>query len=120
MEYDVTIRIVDGSGTDNKTGHAELDYTNSKLEKIGWGQGTFSSRTASLDYHFSKHHREVGVSNLYDYLIAADNCRQDALSHSSSYTVTQSGTNAHKYKNKNDRRFVIISDSNNDILSFGK
>ena len=122
MEYDVTINIVDGSGTKYKTGHAELDYTNEKLANIGWGAGSFSSRTASLDYHFGKHHSEVGTSNMYDYLIAADNCRQDAINNPSKYTITVSSgaTVAHKYKNKTDGRFIILADSNHDILSFGK
>lgn len=122
MEYDVTIKIVDGSGTDTKTGHAELDYTNEKLEALGWGAGSFSSRTDSLDYHFGKHHSEVGTSNMYDYLIAADNCRTDAINNPSNYIITVSGgaTAAHKYKNKTDQRFIILADSNNDILSFGK
>lgn len=122
MEYDVNIRIVDGSGTRNETGHAELDYTDQKLASIGWGAGSFSSRTASLDYHFDKHHSEVGTSNMYDYLIAADNCRQDAISNPSNYNITVSygATVAHKYKNKTDGRFIILADSNQDILSFGK
>lgn len=122
MEYDVSISITDGSGNDYKTGHAELDYTNEKLASLGWGAGSFSSRTASLDFHFGKHHSEVGTSNMYDYLIAADNCRQDALNNPSNYTITVNtgATAAHKYKNKTDKRFIILADSNNDILSFGK
>lgn len=122
MEYDVSISIVDGSGNDYKTGHAELDYTNEKLASLGWGTGSFSSRTASLDYHFGKHHNEVGTSNMYDYLVAADNCRQDALNNLSNYTITvnSGATAAHKYKNKTDKRFIILADSNHEILSFGK
>lgn len=122
MEYDVSISITDGSGNDYKTGHAELDYTNDKLATLGWGAGSFSSRTASLDYHFGKHHSEVGTSNMYDYLIAADDCRQDAINNPSNYTITVSSgaTAAHKYKNKSDSRFIILADSNNEILSFGK
>lgn len=122
MEYDVSISITDGSGNDYKTGHAELDYTNEKLASLGWGAGSFSSRTASLDYHFEKHHSEVSTTNMYDYLIAADNCRQDAINNPSNYTITVSSgaTAAHKYKNKTDKRFIILADSNHEILSFGK
>lgn len=122
MEYDVSISITDGSGNDFKTGHAELDYTNEKLATLGWGAGSFSSRTDSLDYHFGKHHSEVGVNNMYDYLIAADDCRQDALGNPSNYTITENSgaTAAHKYKNKTDKRFIILADSNHEILSFGK
>ena len=59
---------------------------------------------------------------MYDYLIAADNCRQDAINNTSKYTITVSSgaTVAHKYKNKTDGRFIILADSNHDILSFGK
>jgi len=122
MNYDVTITVVDGSGTRILTGHAELKYTENQLATIGWGKGSFSSRTASLDYHFDKHHDEVNTSNLYEYLIAADECRQDVANNPSDYikTVSSGATPAHKYKNRYDGRFIILADSNNEILSFGR
>lgn len=59
---------------------------------------------------------------MYDYLVAADACRQDTIKNPSNYTKTVSigATPAHKYKNKTDARFIILADSNNEMLSFGR
>jgi hypothetical protein len=122
MQYNVSISIVDGSGTRSVTGTARLDYSEEQLSSLRWHQGSFVTRGASLDYHFKTHKNEVGTSNLYEYLIAADQCRQDVANNPSNYTATVSvgATLAHKYKNNNDGRFIILSDYGNEILSFGR
>lgn len=122
MEYNVKIRVVDGSGTRNLTGNARLEYSEAQLATLGWHKGTFSTRGASLEYHFSKHKTEVSVTNLYNYLLAAGECRDDVINNPSNYTNTVSSgpVSAHKYKNKKDQRYIILTDSGNEILSFGK
>lgn len=122
MNYQVTITVVDGSGTRVLNGDAKLEYDESKLASIGWHKGSFSTRAASLQYHFNKHKAEVSSNNLYDYLIKAGTCRDDVANNPSNYTktVNSGATPAHKYKNKIDGRFIILTDSGNEILSFGR
>ncbi|MDP4096303.1 hypothetical protein OIN60_05905 [Paenibacillus sp. P96] len=122
MVYNVNIRVVDGSGTRNLTGNARLEYSEAQLATLGWHKGTFSTRGASLEYHFRKHKSEVSVTNLYNYLLAAGTCRDDVINNPSKYTKTVSSGSvpAHKYKNKTDQRFIIMTDSGNEILSFGR
>ncbi|TYA13512.1 hypothetical protein FRY98_12745 [Paenibacillus faecis] len=122
MNYYVTITVVDGSGTRVLNGDAKLEYDDTKLASIGWHKGTFSTRAASLQYHFDKHKSEVSVNNIYDYLVKAGECRDDVANNPSNYTktVNSGATPAHKYKNKYDGRFIILSDAGNEILSFGR
>ncbi len=125
--YNATIRIVDGSGTVIKTGTATLNYTDSILQSAGWHRGTFSTRAASLEYHFGKHKAEVGATNLVSYLNMATTYRAEIINDISEgttgkYTITI-GTGAipsKKYKNNTDRRFAILTNSGYEILSFGK
>ncbi|MBU5354061.1 hypothetical protein ACN9MH_21140 [Paenibacillus silvae] len=122
MVYNVTIRVVDGSGTRNLTGNARLEYSEAQLATLGWHKGTFSTRGASLEYHFNKHKGEVLVNNLYNYLLAAGTLRDDIITNPSNYTKTVNSGSipAHKYKHKTSGRFAIITDSGNEILSFGR
>jgi hypothetical protein len=122
MEYRVTITVVDGSGTRTLRGEAKLEYDETKLASIGWHKGTFSTRAASLQYHFDKHKGEVGSTNLYDYLLKAGECRDDVANNPSDYTKTV-GTGpiaSHKYKHKTNGKFIILTDAGKEILSFGR
>ncbi|UHA71771.1 hypothetical protein [Paenibacillus sp. 481] len=122
MNYYVTITVVDGSQTRVLYGSAKLEFSESHLAALGWNAGTFSSRGASLNYHFSKHRAEVNAANMHDYIFAAGTCRQDVINNPSNYrkTANSGSIPAHKYKNNNDGRFIILTDSNNEILSFGR
>lgn len=125
--YNATIRIVDGSGTVTKTGKATLNYSDSTLQSAGWHKGTFSTRAASLEYHFGKHKGEIGATNLVFYLNMAANYRAEIVNDIASgttgkYTIT-TGTGSipsKKYKHKTDKRFAILTNSGYEILSFGK
>lgn len=126
--YNVTVRVVDGSGTSNLTGKATLEYTDTILSNAGWHRGTFPTRAASLEYHFNTHGSEVSSTNLVDYLNKATTYRSEIINNiskgtaSSVYTITK-GTGSiasKKYKHKTDLRFAILTDSGNYILSFGK
>lgn len=120
--YDVTVKIQDGGKSKTKSGQAKLQYTESKL--LGtWHKGTFSSRAASLDYHFNKHKGEVpGTSNMIGYVNKARSYRSE-LSKSTSNIKITTGTGSipsKKYKNLKDGRFIILTNSGREILSFGK
>lgn len=121
MKYEVTITVVDGSGTRVLNGEAKLEYDETKLAEIGWHRGSFVTRAASLQYHFNKHKTEVGVDNLYDYLVKAGEMRDDVAKNPSNYkkTVNEGATKAHKYTLKNSNRYIILSDVGNEIISFG-
>ena len=120
--YDVTIKIQDGGKTKIKTGQAKLQYSEARLHGI-WHKGTFSSRAASLDYHFNKHKGEVpGTSNMVGYISKAIVYRSE-LSRSTSNVKITTGTGSipsKKYKHLKDGRFIILTNSGREILSFGK
>ena len=125
--YNATINIIDGSGTVTKTGKATLIYSDSTLQNAGWHKGTFSSRAASLEYHFNKHGSEVNAKNIVLYLNKASNYRSEIISdiaqnNTSKYTITTGAGSiaSKKYKNKTDSRFAILTNIGNEILSFGK
>lgn len=125
--YDATIKIIDGSGTITRTAKSTLEFTESKLESAKWHKGTFSSRASSLDYHFNKHKSEVGSTNIVSYLNKATNYRTEIINditnkNTDKYKIT-TGTGSiasKKYKNKSDLRFAILTNSGNQILSFGR
>lgn len=119
--YDAKISITDGGKTKNYTGQASLKISEDSLKKI-WNKGTFSSRVASLEYHFKKHGTEVDSTNLIDYLNKATSFRSQVLTSTKNITVTSSSkpTPAKKYKHNIDKRFIYLANSDKLILSFGK
>lgn len=120
--YDVTVKVQDGGKYITKTGQAKLQYTESKLSGT-WHRGTFSSRGASLDYHFNKHKGEVsGTSNMVGYINKAINYRSEISKSTANITIT-TGTGSipsKKYKHRIDGRFIILTNSGREILSFGR
>ena len=124
--YKVTVHIVDGSGTRTKSGKATLNFSEDTLKSANWLKGTFSTRAASLEYHFSKHKNEVNATNLVTYLNLATNYRTEVVNdikqgNKTKYKITVGSGSipSHKYKNQNDGRFIILSDSGYGIFSFG-
>lgn len=125
--YKATILVTDGSGVRTLTGESTINYNETTLSSAMWNKGTFSTRAGSLDYHFNKHGAEVGATNIVSYLNKATTYRAEivrdiASNNTSKYTMT-TGTGSiasTKYKNKNDLRFAILTNSNKEILSFGK
>lgn len=127
-KYNIKIDIFDGGQTKTLFRSAELNYTDEILAAANWHKGTFSSRQKSLEYHFKVHALDEGVcaENLVEYLNIATSYYEvviDALANNNvnDYTIT-SGTGpikSHKYKNKPFGLFIIITDSDMQILSFG-
>lgn len=125
--YDVTASVIDGSGTVTKTGKGTLTLGDSTLQSAGWHKGTFTTRAASLDYHFDKHKSEVGAGNIVIYLNLAATYRDEIVNDitsgtTSKYTIT-TGTGSipsKKYKHKTDLRFAILTNTGYEILSFGR
>lgn len=126
MDYDLTLRVIDGSGTSTKTGSWEYNYTEEILAAMGWGAGTYATRGASLEYHFNKHHNDTGVKvdNLVDYLALAIDTFNDTLTNPEDYTITVQPPKdgfepAHKYKHSTTGLFIIYGDNTDTIYSFG-
>lgn len=124
--YSITIRIVDGSGTRTLYRTASLEYTDEILAAQGWGAGTYSSRTESLQKHFDKHHNDSGVNvnNIVAYLALAVATFNDTLNNPNDYRIVQqSGQTgfeaAHKYTHRTNHRFIIYGDNTDTIYSFG-
>ena len=124
--YNVTIDVVDGSGTKHLTGTAKLTWSEDNLKNAHWNRGSSSTRAASLEYHFSKHGSEVGATNLVEYLNFANSYRDQVLydlnrGNTSDYYITDSPTPTpgKKYKSKSSKQFIILANSNQDILTYG-
>ncbi len=96
--------------------------TEEDLADLGWNRGTFPDRLASLEYHYKKHHEELPVTNIPAYLEAAVACRQDVNDHPEDFRASPSSgeLEATKYKNRKDRRFIILTVPDQEILSFGR
>ena len=124
--YNVTIDVVDGSGTKHLTGTAKLTWSEDDLKNAHWHRGTSSTRAASLEYHFSKHGSEVGATNLVEYLNFANSYRDQVLydlnrGNTSDYYINDSSTPTlgKKYKSKSSKQFIILANSDQFILTYG-
>lgn len=91
-------------------------------ELVYWNAGTFDTKQDSLRYHFEKHGDELPADTVAAYLNAAYDTREEVLESTDAWRMTESaGANpAHKYKNEEDRRFIILDDADNTIYSFGR
>ncbi len=114
-------------GQGSSPGHREIPSNLSNL----WSKGTFKNIYSSINYHFSKHHTEVSANDIVSYATKAKNYRTVVLNDKkklsisqlkNKYTIAQSsGTiKANKYKSKSNKQFIILTNSGNKILSYGK
>lgn len=114
-------------GQGSSPGHREIPSTLSSY----WIQGASATVYASINYHFGTHGTEVSSTNIVDYATKAANYRNEIVSDianlsteslNNKYTITVSigATVAHKYKNKSDARYAILSDAGYQIVSFGR
>lgn len=120
--YDVTVKIKDGNKTKTKIGQAKLQYTESKLSGV-WHKGTYSTRAESLNYHFNKHKGEVsGTSNMVGYVNKAISYRSELAKSTSNVRIStgKGKIPSKKYKHLKDGRFIILTNSGREILSFGR
>ncbi|MDO0824872.1 hypothetical protein [Desulfosporosinus nitroreducens] len=122
MEYKITIVITDAGQTVTKNGYATLEYTEAQLASVGWNRGSFPTRVESLEYHFNEHKSEIGAKNICAYINSAITTKNHALKYPSQYNITVSNkpTPGHKYKHKTSGIFIILADSNNEMLSHGR
>lgn len=121
-QYGVSLVLTDEGEKTAFERTAKLVYSDDRLEDLGWNMGTFDEASDSLDYHYAKHHEEVDAANMYEYVTDSMECRDDCLADPDAWRVTESrgGIPAHKYKNYEDRRFIILTDDGRQILSFGR
>lgn len=127
MTYYIHVIVTDGGQTQQFTRTAGLEYSEERLALMDWGQGRgFSSRQDSLNYHFQKHHNDIGVnaSNIVQYLGMAIDTFNDTLYNIDNYKVVlqaqQPGYEpAHKYTHKTNYRFIIYGDGTDTIYTFG-
>lgn len=124
--YNITVTVVDGSGTVTRTATAKLTYTEDNLKNAHWHPGSFSTRAASLEYHFKTHGSEVLATNLIEYLNFANIYRDDVLydinrGDTSDYTITNKTdpTPSKKYKSKSTGQFIYLANSDTFIVTYG-
>lgn len=125
MSYKIEATIFDGGQVKTLYGDtASLKISESDLWE--WNKGTRTSRQASVEYHFTKHAREVGAKNIPQYLRAASSYRNYMINLinkddlklirvTDSYGYTKG---AKKYTSTVTGRYVIF-DTSHLILSFG-
>lgn len=84
-----------------------------------WHRGSFSSVSASLNYHFGKHGSGVGTSNIVSYAQSAKNFKSN-LSGAKSSKVNGSTPNVTRWK-KNGKYIDICGSKNiGKIISYGR
>lgn len=84
-----------------------------------WHRGSFSSASASLNYHFGKHGSGVGTSNIVSYAQSAKNFKSN-LSGAKSSKVNGSTPNVTRWK-KNGKYIDICGSKNTGkIISYGR
>ncbi len=109
-------------------GHREIP---SYLKNV-WNRGTFSSVDDSINYHFRTHHNDTSVNaaDIQTFAQKAYSYKNKVVRDKIMLTQAQllriyyisKGTGripSHKYKNKTNYQFVLLSDSGNYILSYG-
>ena len=127
MTYNIKVKVVDGTQTQNFNRTAKLEYSEDQLASISWDAGTFNSRQDSANYHFGVHHDDVGVDaeNMVQYMNLALDTYNDTISNPNNYKIVAQAERpnykpAHKYTNKTNYRFIIYSDdSSKSIYTFG-
>lgn len=124
--YKATISFIENNRKKTFFGTATLKFTEKNLQVAKWEKGTFTTRGASLEYHFIKHGEEVDATNLVTYLNLAIDYRNQVMNDmkkktTRNYKITTGLGNipSHKYKYQKDGRFIILSDSDYSIFSFG-
>ncbi len=124
--YKATISFVENNRKKTFFGTATLKFTEKNLQVAKWEKGTFTTRGASLEYHFIKHGEEVNATNLVTYLNLAIDYRTQVINdikkkNTRNYKITTGLGNipSHKYKEQKGGRFIILSDDNYSIFSFG-
>lgn len=124
--YKATISFTENNRKKTFFGTATLKFTEKNLQVVKWEKGTFATRGASLEYHFIKHGEEVNATNLVTYLNLAIDYRTQVINdikkkNTTNYKITTGlgKIPSHKYKEQKDGRFIILSDDNYSIFSFG-
>ena len=125
---EVEILVIDGvsSGLGIVSGDREIPYELSSV----WNRGGYDSIYESIDYHFSKHGEEVNSANIVDYATKAYEYTAEIVEDmlvlpntdfNNKYNVTISfgPTDSHKYLNRSNKLYAILTDDGYEIVSFG-
>lgn len=84
-----------------------------------WNRGSFSSASASLNYHFGKHGSGVGTSNIVSYAQSAKNFKNN-LSGAKSSKVNGSTPNVTRWKKNGKYNDIYGSKNTGKIISYGR
>lgn len=122
----VKVKIVATEKGKTQTTETTVTRKISDTQLTVWHKGTFSTARASLDHHFAKHGGEVSATNIVSYFNQAVAYQKEVLANikkgnTSIYRIT-TGTGSipsKKYKHKTDGRYILLSDSDSKIFSFG-
>ena len=100
--------------------HSGLKLTTLPSDLLNmWHRGSFSSASASLNYHFGKHGSGVGTSNIVSYAQSAKNFKSN-LSGAKSSKVNGSTPNVTRWK-KNGKYIDICGSKNiGKIISYDR
>ena len=117
---DISVYTVAADGGDSigsSTTNGSRDIPSDLLNM--WHRGSFSSASASLNYHFGKHGSGVGTSNIVSYAQSAKNFKSN-LSGAKSSKVNGSTPNVTRWK-KNGKYIDICGSKNiGKIISYDR
>ena len=117
---DISVYTVAADGGDSigsSTTNGSRDIPSDLLNM--WHRGSFSSASASLNYHFGKHGSGVGTSNIVSYAQSAKNFKSN-LSGAKSSKVNGSTPNVTRWK-KNGMYIDICGSKNiGKIISYDR
>ena len=104
-------------GTTQKTVNINMKKCHEDISV--WNRGSFSSASASLNYHFGKHGSGVGTSNIVSYAQSAKNFKNN-LSGAKSSKVNGSTPNVTRWKKNGKYNDIYGSKNAGKIISYGR
>lgn len=114
----VTYNVTDGT---SEYGLAMQKGTRKIPESVmlSWSPGSFYNAETSINYHYNKHGRELGMSSVYSYCVAANSWRNNVTSADRVGYV--SGTTPNVYRFKKSGLYIDLQGGlGGKIVSFGK
>ena len=112
-----TVAMDGGDAVGSSTTDGERNIPNNLLEQ--WHPGGRGSAANNLNYHFDKHRRRLGISNIVSYASSAEGFRSN-LSGATSSPVSGVTPNVTRWK-KNGKYIDICGSKNTGlIISYGK
>lgn len=124
-KVEIVIKVTEGGKTKtiNKTLSRKISDSALKV----WHRGTYASVALSLEDHFKRHGREVSTTNIVSYFNKAVAYQKEVLNNVNKgntdiykISVGIGSIPSKKYKHKTDGRYILLSNSDSKIFSFGK